>query len=80
MIKPVFELKDWTIARLDEPRGVPGLDLFANHYTCTQPIMYSDSTRNEVSWLSHEPPVCWACEAPVPDEIQALLKLHEWDK
>ena len=79
MTEHLFTHKDWAIAKFLDPKTIPGLDCFAAHISCEKPKMYSDNTKNEVSWLVHEPPHCWACNESVPDEIQALLRLHEWD-
>jgi len=75
----LFTHNNWAIVRFLDPKTIPGLDVFATHITCEKPKMYNDNTKNEVSWLGHEPPVCWACNVSVPDEIQALLHLHEWN-
>ena len=79
MIHLVFKLDDWSVCRLPEEQTIQGVDLFANHEPCHSSIKYTDDTHNDISWLVNEDPKCWMCKCPVPDEIQAIIHLHEWD-
>lgn len=79
MINLVFKLDDWSVCRLTGEQRIYGVGLFAMHKSCTSSIKYTNATHNDISWLVHEAPKCWMCKCPVPDEIQALIHLHEWD-
>ncbi len=73
MTKPVFEIKDWTLCKSEtqSPRG-----LYATHLNCVKTNGFVKDT--SLAWLEEESPKCWICGNKVPDEIQALMYLHEW--
>ena len=79
----VFRLNGWTICRLPDYHPIRGRNVFVHHNTCQQKKTrhtLDAGTKNEISWLKGEPPECWTCDEVIPEEIQALIHLHEWDK
>ena len=78
----VFTLNGWVICRLPDSHHIRDLKVFVHHKTCqqTRKNERDPTTKNEISWLRGEIPVCWTCTDVIPDEIQALIYLHEWDK
>ena len=82
---PLFELGDWSICKASEEDVENGTNLYGIHLTCKQETgqeYMKDYTQNDnVSWLTGENPAnCWNCNTDVPEEIQALMHLHEWEK
>ena len=85
MTNPVFELNDWVLCKSQtkSPRR-----LYAKHLNCIKEGEVVGKTREngtrinqdtEHAWLEEEPPVCYNCNNAVPDEIQTLMYLHEWN-
>ena len=66
----LFKLKGWEI-RNNENEELHNVKVTGHHLNC------SSKNQAEVSWFANEPPTCWNCESKVPDEIQALMYLHE---
>ena len=71
----LFKLKDWEILEYT-PYLLDHSYLVAHHTTCPTPSGSSSC----VSWFSSNKPECRDCYEHVPDEIQALVKLNNWDK
>ena len=71
----------WSVC-LYTPRA--GLDeAYASHIRCSSEI--DKYTREKWSWFiddSHDgrPVVCYRCDVPVPEYIQAIVRLHEYNK
>ncbi len=80
----LFRLHGWTICRLPDYHTIRDRMLFVHHNVCKKTIRFGPDaippTKNEISWLKGEPPMCWTCTEIIPEEIQALMNLHEWDK
>ena len=68
----LFKLKGWEIHTFDDGE-MPNVKVVAKHTPCPKP------THNDtVSWFADEDPAkCFLCEAPVPEEIQGLIVLHD---
>ena len=71
MGKRLFEYKDWILC---ESQTKSDRGLYATHLNCD-----NDDNDTGLAWLSEEPPVCWICNVKVPDEIQGIMHLYEWD-
>ena len=77
MTNPVFEINDWALCKSQttSPRG-----LYAKHLNCAKNKTSAAIKDCELAWLEEESPKCYICGIKVPDEIQTLMYLHEWDK
>lgn len=76
----LFTLGDWSICKMPKDKNRPIIKIFAHHITCkeaTEP--HEEKDTSDISWLKHEEPKCYCCSSPVPDTIQGLMQLHEWD-
>ena len=76
----LFKINDWTICKLPDDHIIRDLALFVHHAVCPNTRVRDEDAKNEISWLRGELPLCWTCNTPIPDEIQALMHLHEWGK
>ncbi len=69
----LMEIGEWCITRSHDA----DLGVFADHLGCNDP----DEAPVEVgdlSWAWYDKqPICFYCNTPVPDEIQALVWLHK---
>ena len=84
MDKPLFRYRAWAIFKASEEDIENGTNVYGIHMTCKKEAgkeFLNDLALNEnVSWMTGEnPPKCWNCHVKVPDPIQALIHLHEWD-
>jgi len=84
MTKPLFKYRGWAIFHAGEEDKENGTNLYGIHLTCKkeagQEYIHDPHENDNVSWLSGEdPPNCWNCNAKVPEAIQAIMALHEWD-
>ncbi len=77
----IFTLGDWSVCKMIEV-NYKMINVFAHHTTCKEIKVGNDPDKDasEISWLVVDiDPICYACYFSVPDEIQALMQLHEWD-
>jgi len=79
----IFRHKEWGIFRATKENAQGGFKLYGIHMTCKSDVgqKYSgvQDIGSDVSWLNGEDPVCWNCHHKVPDPIQGLISLYEWD-
>ena len=83
VINPIFKYRDWAVFRAS-PRDIEqGTGVYGIHMTCKNKYgteYLEDPNENDnVSWLAGERPICWNCQFKVPDPIQVLMVLHEWN-
>jgi len=79
MIKSLFELDGWALYK--SSTEISSINMYGVHLTCrpSNPEgMNKNFPMSDFSWLPEEPPKCWNCNIEVPDEIQAIMHLHEW--
>ena len=81
--KMVFELGDWAIYMSDEKDNGVKAHVYCVHLGCRSDHLPKkngvvEHSAEFSSWLATEPPWCWNCEIQIPEEIQALVVLHEW--
>ncbi len=72
--RSVFELDNWHILR---PRTHPGSDdelIRAVHVNCVRFHDGDLGTSQTVKWT------CYRCRQPVPDEIQGLMVMLDWER
>ena len=84
MTSPLFRYKDWGLFRASEVDQHDGYTVYGIHMTCKSlPKEIAQGNYEDigadVSWLIGELPVCWNCNQKVPEVIQGLITLHEWD-
>ena len=65
----LFETEDgrWCIVRGETPGGRQRL--VGSHTSCLE--------SGKMSWFAKDDPLCWYCNDPVPEEIQALSHLMQ---
>ena len=80
---PLLELGDWGIFKAHPKEAVSNVGLYAIHLTCLGDLAHEylndQNAIDNVSWIRGEAGGCWNCKNPVPDEIQALMTLHDWN-
>ena len=70
----------WSV-RVFMPRDGP-IEAYAYHHRC------NNETKNKGEWswfvsdcyTGDEPAVCYDCRCPVPDYIQAIVRLYEYER
>jgi len=75
----LFTIKDWKIMRYG-----PDGKAYGHHINCKRNLRNPGFSEPEeeidcVDWGRIDDPVCHYCNQDVPEEIQALIHLNEWD-
>ena len=68
----VFELDGWTLERRDNH--------MITRHTCAQRSIWSEQAVRKVFVYVEADQNCWRCSEPIPEGIQAVYRLHEWDR
>ncbi len=68
--RSLFQLGDWHLVRAKFPERVQYDTVYAIHTGC-QPTKWDARIRVVSN-------ICFRCGDAVPDEMQALVKLHHW--
>ena len=82
----LVEFESWSVCETDDDKfsGVKGKEVFAEHFRDC-----NDDTNPKTSswgWEFDDPlnddgrEVCWKCATPVPEEVVALVQLHNWGR
>ena len=84
VMKTLIRFKDWSVCQSDDRLGGGRYEVYAEHVTCSQ----ADATDPEAAWSwefrdgvrrnGYE--ACWECEAKVPNDVIALVVLHNWGR
>ena len=82
MKKTLLEFEAWSVCESDDKFPEALIEVYAHHKSCR------DKNNLEASWSwefddgvgrnGYE--ACWACEERVPDDVIALVVLHNWGR
>ena len=83
MVNILLQFEDWSVCESDE-RSDGNVEVYAEHDTCSADkdkdtsASWSWEYRDQVGLLGYE--VCWECEERVPENVIALVRLHNWGR
>ena len=87
MKRTLLEFEAWSVCESDDDthHGPKSNEVFAEHFRdCEAPE--ADVNTASWSWEFDDPPnddgkeICWRCGGGVPEEVVALVQLHNWGR
>ncbi len=86
MKRTLVEFESWSVCETDDDRfsGVKGTEVYAEHYRDCEEA--TDPNASSWGWEFDDPlddngrEQCWKCKGKVPEEVVALVQLHNWGR
>lgn len=86
MRRTLIEFEAWSVCETDDGED-RNTEVYAEHFRdCTHPYEDDDGTKAGWSWEYDDWPddngkdACWECGVEVPEEVVALVRLHNWGR